>query len=483
LKPLQSNLLVLSDIHLGRDVLEGFGAGLVQGVSHVDRDLAAFLEHYGSHPQGGHPWKLIVAGDMIEFIGMAVRADGPLQTPVTEEEALYGLGSAPDHVLVKLARVFDRHPLVMNALASFVNAGHEVVILRGNHDVELFWDEVQTELRERLVTLAGVAGEAADRFRGRISFSPWFHFEPGLVWIEHGHQYDPMCSFDFQLYPVHPRNHRRIVDDLSALALRFIVNPTPKLNRDAAEHWSIGDFVRLVRALGLREIARMFLRYMTMTRRLIELWRGSRAAGLVRRLAEEHERRMKALPFARELGTATLRAIDALRSAPVGKSLLRTLQSAFLDRFVLGTLVLLATLAALVLGSSFTAVATLVASSAAAAGLATLSARQRVVDATPSLRVAAGRLAERVDARFVVMGHTHRPMAVPLGGARWYYNVGNWTEEDGPPSASAASPRAPLTHLVIDAGSDPRAELRCWHRESALPRLFSGDASESPTAG
>ena len=36
------NLLVISDIHLGSDVLEGFGAGLVRQTSNVDRDL--FLE-------------------------------------------------------------------------------------------------------------------------------------------------------------------------------------------------------------------------------------------------------------------------------------------------------------------------------------------------------------------------------------------------------------------------------------------------------
>jgi UDP-2,3-diacylglucosamine pyrophosphatase LpxH len=468
------NLLVISDIHLGRDVLEGFGAGLLRRVSHVDRDLAAFLAHYATHPLGDRPWRLVVAGDMIEFIGMSVRPDGPLAPPVSEEEALYGLGSAPDRVLVKLARVFDRHPLVMGALASFVKSGHEVVILRGNHDVELFWDVVQVELREKLVVLSGVQGADAEAFRARVSFSPWFHWEPDLVWVEHGHQYDPMCSFDFQLYPVHPTDDRRIVDDLSALALRFIVNPTPQLNREAGEHWSVVDFARWLRALGLRELARMFVRYMTMSRRLFAMWRGSRAAVLVRRLAEENERRMRALPFARELGEATLRAVDALKSAPIGRSLFRTLQSVFLDRFALGASVALATLVAVLFGASLPAVGgTVAASSAIAIGLAAWSARRRVVDATPSLRAAAARLAERVGTRFVVMGHTHRPMAVPIGDARWYYNVGNWTEEDDSDAGPATSPRAPLTHLVIDAGSDPHAELRSWHRDTGLPRPFA----------
>lgn len=475
----QTNILVISDIHLGRDVLEGFGVGLLRTVSHVDRDLAAFLDHYATHRLGDRAWKLVVAGDMIEFIGMTVRPDGLLASPATEEEVQYGLGSGPDRVLVKLARVFDRHPLVMERLAAFVNAGHEVVILRGNHDVELFWDEVQVELREKLVSIAGVEGDDAAAFRARVSFSPWFHWEPGLVWVEHGHQYDPMCSFDFQLYPVHPKDDRRIADDLSALALRFIVNPTPRLNREASEHWSVLDFARWVRALGVRELARMFGRYMTMSRRLFSMWRGSRAAVLVRRLREENERRMRALPFAREIGEATLRAVDALKSASVGQSLFRTLQSVFLDRFALAGLVAVATVLALVLGASWPVVGiTAGASAVVAVGLAALSAHRRVVDATPSLRAAAARVAEWVGTRFVVMGHTHRPMEVPIGEARWYYNVGNWTEEDdgaeGAAGAAPPAPRAPLTHLVIDASADPHAELRSWHRPTGLPRPFAG---------
>ena len=469
----RANLLVISDIHLGRDVLEGFGAGLLRRVSHVDRDLASFLDHYATHPLGDRPWRLVVAGDMIEFIGMAVRADGPLASPLSAEEQLYGLGSAPDRVLVKLGRVFARHPLVMEHLAAFVKAGHEVVILRGNHDVELFWDEVQVALREQLVTLAGVEAASADAFRARVTFSPWFHWEPGLAWIEHGHQYDPLCSFDFQLYPVDAEDDHRIADDLSALALRFIVNPTPRLNREAGEHWSVIDFARWLRVLGLRELARMFLRYVTMSRRLLRMWRTSRAAGLVRRLREEHERRMKALPFAREIGEATLRAIDALKSASVGRSLLRTLQSVFLDRFALAACVGLVTLLAVVVGSSLPSVAvTALASSVVAIGLAVASSRRRVVDATPSLTRAARHVAERVDAKFVVMGHTHHPMAVPMDGHRWYFNVGNWTEEDADEERETAAPRAPLTHLVIDAGAEPAAELRSWHRATAQPRRF-----------
>jgi UDP-2,3-diacylglucosamine pyrophosphatase LpxH len=468
---LQANPLIISDIHLGRDVLEGHGAGLVRHVAQLDHDLSGFLEHYSRNLLNGRPWRLIVAGDMIEFIGMAVRADGQFATPPTAEERVHGLGSAPDHALVKLARVFDRHGTVMERLASFVRAGHSLVILRGNHDVDLFWDEVQTDLRERLVRLAGVEGSDADAFRIRVTFVPWFYYEPGLVYVEHGHQYDGLCSFDFQLYPVHPDDPRRLVDDVSTMALRYLVNPTPRLPRECGERWSVLDYLRWVRTIGLAELARFTRRYFQMSTRLVRLWWAARGAR-IRALREEHLRRMRALPLSGVVGEATLKAIDALKSAPLTRSLVRTMQAVFLDRFALGLAVVVATLIAIAVGAPAWAVGA-VGGAALVVAIAVLyaSAKQRTLDATASLRRAAAKLAQRVKARFIVMGHTHHPMRVALDEDRWYFNVGNWTHEEW--SAGLPPIRAPLSHLVIDAlPGSASAELRSWSSTDSIPRPF-----------
>ena len=56
-------------------------------------------------------------------------------------------------------------------------------------------------LRER----AGDAvTEAAARsaFEQRVEFRHWFYYVEGLLYVEHGHQYDEYCSFDYQLHPV-----------------------------------------------------------------------------------------------------------------------------------------------------------------------------------------------------------------------------------------------------------------------------------------
>jgi UDP-2,3-diacylglucosamine pyrophosphatase LpxH len=89
------------------------------------------------------------------------------------------------------------------------------------------------------------------------------------------------------------------------------------------------------------------------------------------------------------------------------------------------------------------------------------SARQRVrdVDAASALRRAAGRIAELFPARFVVMGHTHKPVFERLTDAATYVNLGNWAVDD----LDGAAQEAPRTHLVLRwIDGQPQAEFRRW---------------------
>jgi hypothetical protein len=94
----------------------------------------------------------------------------------------------------------------------------------------------------------------------------------------------------------------------------------------------------------------------------------------------------------------------------------------------------------------------------------------------------AAHLARLFPAAFVVMGHTHVPVAVPAGDAT-YVNVGSWAEDvdddadasaDASRTATAESPtayRAARTHLVIRVRDDqPEAQFCTW--EDAGPRVL-----------
>src|SRR5689334_18354335 len=117
------NLLAFSDVHLGSDLVQHARPEAPRSPAasvRRDRDLAALLDWYREHRVGGHPWRLIIGGDFIDFTGMSVmfeRGDSQMLTRLTREEASHGLGGASDHTLAKLRLVMNHHAPVMHALA------------------------------------------------------------------------------------------------------------------------------------------------------------------------------------------------------------------------------------------------------------------------------------------------------------------------------------------------------------------------------
>src|SRR5688500_5342857 len=97
------NYLLFSDVHLGGDLVQHarpWTVSRLREVLRVDRELSAMIEHYRRHAEPGRPWTLVIAGDLVDFVGMSIspRTDSPLETPLTEEERTHGMGSARDHV-------------------------------------------------------------------------------------------------------------------------------------------------------------------------------------------------------------------------------------------------------------------------------------------------------------------------------------------------------------------------------------------------
>jgi len=110
--------------------------------------------------------------------------------------------------------------------------------------------------------------------------------------------------------------------------------------------------------------------------------------------------------------------------------------------------------------------------------------RQRTVDPGANMVERAAHLARLFPAAFVVMGHTHVPLAVPAGDAT-YVNVGSWAEDvadddddsAGHPGAGVPGPyRAARTHLVIHVRADgTHAQFCAW--EDSGPRVLPAPAA------
>ena len=463
------SLLVFSDVHLGCDLDDRHGHVLHRTQS-VDGDLVALLEHYRGVPPTGDRWRIVIAGDFIDFIGMTVGPDDAKDeasdASLNDEEMEHGLGSSAEHARQKLRRVALRHADVFRALAVFVADGHALTLVHGNHDAEFHWDEVKDCFREALRVHAEGYGEGFDAaaFDARIEFNPWFFWREGVVFIEHGHQYDAFCSTPYVMAPLYPVDPRRMARGFCDVLLRFVVRPTRGLRETGHEQAGIVHYLSFGAALGVRG---MFALVARVGRALRELFAVRRAAlsSAARSIRSEHERRVERLAAVSRLGAERLRAVLALQVAPVTSSVRGILASLLLDRIGLAVVAAGLTLAAALLDT----VAPLWRGGAVLSTLALwlvadrLLARHRQVDAGERLTERAGHLARLFPAAFVVMGHTHAP-SVARSGETTYINVGSWSEVEDD------TERAPRTHLVIHVtAGGVEGHFRTWSAAGPEP--------------
>jgi UDP-2,3-diacylglucosamine pyrophosphatase LpxH len=458
------NLLALSDVHLGSDLVGHVrpeAPARSPGSDRRDRALVDLLDWYRERPVDGSPWRLVIGGDFIDFTGMSVLpASLALETEPTEEERAHGLGGAADHALAKLRLVMEHHASVMDALARFLGAGHQLVIVPGNHDADWHWESVQAEFRDVLATRAHVEPS-------RIEFSHWFYYEAGLIYLEHGHQYDAYCSHDHVLFPVSPSDPRRTTQSLSDILVRWVVRPTRGMTESGHDVMGVADYLRFAGSLGVSGMASLVRRFALAIAAAIGLWRehASHAAAWVRR---EHERKLQQLSHTKAYGIERLRDLVRLQHPPLTRSLRAIASSLMLDQVALALAIPCALTPTLLADDHRGLAAALGLSALAAAFIGRhLFLRRHSVEPSALLREGSAGVARLFPAAVIVMGHTHLPEVRPLADASTYINLGAWA---GDPTAPESHPGQ--THLVLTrAAAGPSARLLTWSENG--PRPFS----------
>ena len=237
------NLLVVSDLHLS----EGFDSATGKFSRLEDfwfgDAFARFLRyHEGVRHQprfGGRPWMLIINGDLFDFLQVvSLPEEGRLLRTVRDftshrdlsvNERDFGLGTTAAESEWKLKQIARGHQRFFAALGWFVAHGNHVAVLKGNHDVDLHWPQVQERFvaevqraytRERLALGHGPA-LSSQEVHDRLHFHPWFYYEPGRVYVEHGGQYEALNHFRDYRDPVLPDDPKRIELPWGSLFVRY----------------------------------------------------------------------------------------------------------------------------------------------------------------------------------------------------------------------------------------------------------------------
>ena len=478
--PPTESLLVFSDVHLGSDIQELQDATVhtTRRSPTVDRDLVRLLAYYRAQKPPADRWRIVIAGDFIDFIGMTVApaASGQLETALTEEEHDHGVGNAVDHARLKLARVAARHADVFEALALFVADGHALSLIHGNHDIEFHWDAVKDDFRAHLSShVATDLGVDVDAFVARIEFNPWFFYRDGVAYIEHGHQYDSFCATQNIMSPLSPLDPRRVARGFSDVLLRFVVRTTRGMKEHGHENVGMGYYVAFGVKLGLAGMVRLAIAFARSVLEMLRVRRGH-LSDAAKALRAEHEERVARLAAVTRLGLGRLRSLLSLQSLPLTSTVGGIMRGLLLDRLAVALGALL-TLGVLAVSGGFHGARGIVALGVVLAWtlLHVYFSRKRGIDPAEHMVDRAAHLAKLFPAAFVVMGHTHVPTAVTAGDAT-YINVGSWAEEADEPATPTY--RAARTHLVIHVRNErPEAQFCSWEDSGPRPRVLPGTST------
>jgi len=438
-----ADLVVVSDLHLGRGKNPATRRWHRLEAFLYDEDFLAFCRWLCREQQGrGVPLRLVLNGDVFDFLRIEPErgplAEGPRFGPLLTPALAAGL----------VRDVLDGHRAFADGLAEVLAAGHEVVLVPGNHDLELQWEPVQEEVRRGLAARLEARGAPPGAGAG-LSFAPWFLHEPGRIWIEHGCQYDPENAFRFPL-------RRRLAEGplaeivaerdlpLGNFFQRYLYNAFGKITFIVPSSRANYRYFRFLLANRPRLLLRVALSHgrflVQVLRRLARL----PAVGWQEDAERAHRAERDRLAEASGLGDR-LRQVDELKftradAARAASGMLRQLAKlvggAFLVAFV-ALLVVTASSAAidsLQFGFGWRTVASLalwlVVGALATVGLVAAALRLPSDEPPRPLRHAAGRIAAIVDVPLVVFGHTHEEVVAPLpragGEPGWYFNTGTW---------------------------------------------------------
>lgn len=224
--------IILSDLHLGAGLFGG--ANPLEDFRH-DREFYDFMLTLRDESEStGRPMDLIINGDFIEFLQVPAVPVSEYDPRRQYPEDAYRTTTEADSVL-RIDLVIAGHRPFFEGLAAFLSERprRTVTIIKGNHDIPLYWSGVQWRIREAL----GATGPRA----ALLTFAERFFCQDG-VYVEHGNQYgDPLNSLDNFENPVDPHQPDRLKMPLGS---RFVVE---FFNHVESEKWWV-DAVKPITA-------------------------------------------------------------------------------------------------------------------------------------------------------------------------------------------------------------------------------------------
>ncbi len=218
----------------------------------IDDALVEFLDEI-QKKSNGTSTELVLNGDIFDFDSVMALPENPIYK-LHWIETRRGLFPKEERSLFKLSVILEEHSEFINALKKFVENGNSIVVIPGNHDVELHFEKVQKKFIESLQL--NLMDEK------RIRFVSWFYISGNDTLIEHGHQQDPYCLCENPLNPfLIDYNELAIRLPFGNVACRYIMNGMGLFNPHVETNY----------IMSMADYLKFFFKYLIRTQPLI-IW-------------------------------------------------------------------------------------------------------------------------------------------------------------------------------------------------------------------
>ncbi|HUI31793.1 MAG TPA: hypothetical protein VLX91_16410 [Candidatus Acidoferrales bacterium] len=124
-----------------------------------------------------------------------------LELSISRREKKYGLGTEAFKTVYKLRSIRLGHPVFFDELAKWMEAGHKMIIVKGNHDVEIYWPMTRNYIRLMLAEDIARRGKNQNIFKiladivlPNVTFVDDSILIDNEFYVEHGHRYDKFTT-------------------------------------------------------------------------------------------------------------------------------------------------------------------------------------------------------------------------------------------------------------------------------------------------
>src|SRR5437588_11189965 len=120
-----ANILVVSDLHFGEELLPGASEDRREAVALGAQAFREFLRYHAVRRVGGRPWRLVIAGDLFDFMSVVVPASSEFRAR-DRDERRNGLGRGGPVGVERLRRICENHGPLLAEIVRFAAAGHSI---------------------------------------------------------------------------------------------------------------------------------------------------------------------------------------------------------------------------------------------------------------------------------------------------------------------------------------------------------------------